>query len=200
MRLPGAPRVGVVLLAAGQGRRFGAEPKLLAPFEGKPLVRLAAEAAFASMAGPVVVVLGAHADAVRSALAGLDVVEAFCADHARGLSHSLKAGLAALPAEIDAAIVLLADMPRIGSRHLDALIAAYAGARPRPSAVVPVHRGRRGNPVLLDHHRLSDELNGLAGDRGAGLVLADRDDVLEIEDDAAIRFDVDVPDALAGAI
>lgn len=193
------PPVGLVLLAAGQGRRFGPAPKLLATIEGVPLVRRAAEAAMASKARPVVAVLGARAPLIRAALAGLDLRLVENPDHADGLSRSLRAGLAALPSEAEAAIVVLADMPRITAAHLDALIEAFAAADPRPCAVVPVHEGVRGNPVLLDHRRLSTELAALEGDRGAGTILARRADVLDLPADAAVRFDVDTPDALHGS-
>ncbi|SFK49647.1 nucleotidyltransferase family protein [Methylorubrum salsuginis] len=192
------PEAGIaaVILAAGLGTRFGPQPKMLAEFAGKAMVRHAAEAALASMARPVVVVLGAHAEAVRAALSGLDLTLVQNPDFAAGLSTSLKAGLTALPPETDAALVLLGDMPRIGAAHLDGLIAAYRSADPRPSAVVPVRDHRRGNPVLLDLNLLKDDLNALSGDRGAGPILNRRADVLEVPGDAATGFDVDRPDGL----
>lgn len=189
-------RVGAVLLAAGRGTRFGPEPKLLAPVDGEPMVRHAARAALASSARPVVAVVGAHASRVRGALDGLDLRIVENPEYAEGLSTSLRAGLAALPETVDAAIVLLGDMPRITGSHLDRLIEAYAAAAPRPCAVVPMTSGRRGNPVLIDHHRLRDALAALAGDRGAGAILAARGDVLELAMDAGVGFDVDTPDAL----
>ena len=190
--------VGAVLLAAGLGRRFGAAPKLLALLDGRPLVRHAAEAALGSGAHPVVVVLGAHAGAVRAALHGLDLVLVENPDFRDGLSTSLRAGLAALPPACAAALVLLGDMPRITPAHGQALIRAYRRAAEPPCAVVPVLDGVRGNPVLLDHHRLGPELSALRGDRGAGPILAGRADVLEIALDGAVGFDVDTPEALAG--
>ncbi|CAO4174391.1 nucleotidyltransferase family protein [Methylorubrum populi] len=195
---PSEPRFGAVILAAGLGSRFGQAPKMLASYAGRPMVRRAAEAALGSRAGPVVAVLGAHAATVRAALAGLDLTLVDNPDPAAGLSTSLRLGLAALPPEVEAAVVLLGDMPRIGSAHVDALIDAYAGAAPRPCAVVPVSGGRRGNPVLLDRRRLADDLATLSGDRGAGQILKGRDDVLEWPADAAVAFDVDTPDALFG--
>ena len=192
------PRVAALILAAGRGTRFGPEPKMLAPFAGRPLVRHAARAALASSARPVVAVLGAHAPAVRAALAGLDLAIVENPAFAEGLSTSLRAGLAALPPDTEAALVLLGDMPRIGPAHCAALIAAYAATDPRPSAVVPVSGGRRGNPVLLDLARLGPALAGLAGDRGAGPLLKGRADVLEIPGDAGVAYDVDTPEALAG--
>ena len=191
-----APRVGVVLLAAGRGTRFGPAPKLLATLDGEPLVRHAARAALASRARPVIAVIGAHAERVRAALDGLGLRVVENPTYADGLSTSLRAGLAALPGEAEAAIVMLGDMPRVAGPHLDALIAAFAAADPRPCAVIPVTDGRRGNPVLIDHHRLRDALAALEGDRGAAPILAGRADVAEIAMDAAVGFDVDTPDAL----
>ena len=190
------PPVGAVILAAGLGSRFGTAPKMLAPYAGTPMVRRAAEAALASRAGPVVAVLGAHAEAVRAALDGLALTLVENPDPAAGLSASLRLGLAALPPETAAAVVLLGDMPRIGPAHVDALIAAYAGTAPRPSAVVPVNQGRRGNPVLLDLARLGADLAALTGDRGAGPILRRRGDVLEVPADPAVIFDVDTPEAM----
>ncbi|GJD42768.1 Nicotine blue oxidoreductase [Methylobacterium cerastii] len=189
--------VGAVLLAAGRGTRFGAEPKLLAQLDGKPLVRHAADAALAAKARPVVVVLGAHAAAVRAALNGLDVAFVENAAFADGLSTSLRAGLAALPPGTDAAVILLGDMPRVTPGQIDRLVAAYRAARPAPAAIAPVVEGRRGNPVLLDRRVLADALAGLSGDHGAGPLLKGRIDVLEVPGEPGTALDVDTPDMLA---
>jgi molybdenum cofactor cytidylyltransferase len=188
--------IAIVLLCAGRGTRFGPEPKLLSLLDGKPLVRHAAEAAVASGFGPVVVVLGAQIPRIRGTLDGLalDIVENPL--HADGLSTSLRVGLGALPAEVEAVIVMLGDMPRIRPGHLHGLATAFRAADPRPAAIVPVHAGRRGNPVLLNRARLGTALAGLSGDHGAGPMLAGRDDVIEIEMDEAVRQDVDTPAAL----
>jgi molybdenum cofactor cytidylyltransferase len=191
------PELGLILLAAGRGTRFGAEPKLLQALAGRALVRHAAEAAVASGLGPVVAVLGAHADRVGAALDGLDLVRVVNPAYADGLATSLQAGLAALPRGIDGAIVLLGDMPRVSARHLADLADAFRAADPSPSAVVPVHAGVRGNPVLLNLRRLGPALAGLSGDQGAGRLLAGRDDVLECAMDAGVTQDVDTPDGLA---
>ena len=86
---------------------------------------------------------------------------------------------------MDAAVVCLADMPRIGAGLIDRLIAAYNPVEGR-SIVVPTHRGKRGNPVLWDR-RYFAEMRDLAGDVGARhLIGAHADQVceIEIEDDA----------------
>jgi molybdenum cofactor cytidylyltransferase len=191
--------VGTVLLAAGRGTRFGASPKLLSLLDGKPLVRHAAEAAVAADLGPVVAVLGHAGAEVRAALAGLPLTLVDNPDYADGLSTSLRAGLGALPDEVTAAFVLLGDMPRVGPLLLARLAEAFRAAAVAPSAVVPVRDGQRGNPVLLNRRLLSLSLAALTGDRGAGPLLARRDDVLDLPvDEAGVLIDVDTPAALSG--
>ncbi|MFB0493502.1 molybdenum cofactor cytidylyltransferase [Methylobacterium sp. OAE515] len=189
--------IGTVLLAAGLGSRFGPAPKLLAPLDGKPLVRHAAEAALGARPRPVVAVLGAHAQAVRAALDGLDLIGIDNPDYRAGLATSLRAGLAALPETCSAAVVVLGDMPRVTAAHIDRLAAAFAGARVEPAAVVPVQDGRRGNPVLLNLRRLGPEIARLDGDHGAGPLLKGRADVLEIPGDPGTALDIDTPSGLA---
>lgn len=188
--------VAAIVLAAGLGRRFGAMPKGLARFDGVPLVRRAALTALASRAEPVLVVLGHEADALAAVLADLPVRRVDCPDYADGLSASLKAGFAALPTQTRAAVVCLADMPLVGAGVIDALIDAH-GARPDAAAIVPVHDGERGNPVLLTR-RLAPDIARLAGDRGAGPILRGRTDVVDLPwSDDTILCDADTPERLA---
>lgn len=188
--------IGIVLLAAGRGTRFGPEPKLLAALDGVPLVRRAAEAAIAARSRPVVAVFGAHAEAVEAALHGLDLVRLRNPDFAAGLSTSLRVGLDALPDRCLGAVVMLADMPRVTAAHIDRLADAFDAAERKPAAIVPVHEGRRGNPVLLNRRLLAPLLAGLTGDQGAGPLLKGRPDVLEIPGDAATCLDIDTAVAL----
>ena len=187
--------VAALILAAGRGTRFGEEPKLLASLEGKPLVRHAADAALASSARPVILVVGSRAAAVRAACSGVAVEVVLNSAFADGLSTSLRAGFAALPAQIEGALILLGDMPRIGAALLDRLVSAW-GQAGRPPALVPTYGGRRGNPVLLSRV-LAPEIAALSGDEGAGRLLRGRADVVEFPvDDEAVATDVDTPEAL----
>jgi len=191
----GAEIAGIVL-AAGQGTRFGAPPKLLAELDGKPLVRHAVEAALGSSVSAVLVVVGHREAEVRAALGGLPVTFVPNPAYADGLSTSLRAGFALRPAEAEACVIMLGDMPRVTSGVVDGLIAAWREAG-RPAAALPVRDGRRGNPVLLSI-ALAGEIAELTGDTGAGPLLRDRPDVLEWPvDDPAVALDVDTPDALA---
>jgi molybdenum cofactor cytidylyltransferase len=195
--MPEPTRIAAIVLAAGRSTRMGAGNKLLADVAGKPMVRHAVEAALESQARPVLVVTGHQADDVRAALAGLDVTFVANPDFAQGLSSSLKAGIRAIPADATGSLVLLGDMPRIGAPHLDAMIAAFASDASLP-IVVPVHEGRRGNPVLWPADLFSEML-ALEGDAGARSLLArhaHRVREIDLGTDAVL-MDVDTPDALA---
>ena len=193
---PRAPRVAAIVLAAGRSTRMGAGNKLTADIGGKPMVRRVVEVAIASKTHPVLVVTGHRAADVGAALCGLDATLVANPDYATGLASSLKAGIRAVPAECDGALVLLGDMPRIASKHLDRLVDAF-GAAP-DAIVVPAHEGRQGNPVLWPR-RFFAALLRLEGDAGAKrLIAAHREHVREvpIEGDA-ILDDIDTPEALA---
>ena len=194
----GRRAIAALVLAAGQSRRMGGANKLLATIGGKPLVRMAAEAALASRATSVTVVTGHDAGAIEAALAGLAVALAHNPNYAAGLSTSLRAGLGALPPGVDGVVVLLADMPDVGAAVIDRLIGAF---RPETHAeiVVPVREGRRGNPVLWGA-RFFGRLAAIDGDTGGrGLIATSPESVVEIEMGAAVTRDVDTLEALAEA-
>jgi molybdenum cofactor cytidylyltransferase len=189
-------RAAALVLAAGRSTRMGGPNKLLAEIGGKPLVRFVAEQALASRAAPVLVVTGHERAKVEAALAGLRVRFVHNPDHAAGLSTSLKAGLAALPAEADGAIVCLGDMPQVTAGLIDRMLDAFDPAR-GAFVVVPIIEGKRGNPVVWSR-RFFPDLMALEGDVGARhLIAAHADAVAEVPvEDSAALTDVDTPDAL----
>jgi molybdenum cofactor cytidylyltransferase len=197
-----APRVAIVILAAGRSTRMGGPNKLLADANGQPLVVHAAKAALSSQAVEVVVVLGHMADEVR------DVIEQaipsrarlrFVAnpDFAAGISTSVRTGIGALGKDIDAAVIQLGDMPAVDIALLDRLIAAFNPVEGR-SICVPTVRGKRGNPVLWDR-RFFAEMAALSGDSGAKHLIGEHTDLVcevEMPGEAALT-DIDTPEALA---
>lgn len=186
--------VAAIVLAAGQSTRMGAQNKLLLADGGDPLVRHAVKMAVLSQLKPVVVVLGHEADRVRAVCDGLPVTFTINPDFAHGLSTSLKAGIKALPENIDGAAVILADMPGLDAALLDRLYAAFE-AEPAALAAVPVHNGEWGNPCILAA-ALFAEVDALSGDQGArNILVTHRDMVIEMPEssDAATR-DIDTPD------
>ena len=135
---------------------------------------------------------------VREALAARDVTVIANPDYAEGLSTSIRAGLNHLPQDIDGAIFILGDMPRVTAAHIDRLIAAFNPAEGR-GICVPTHRAKRGNPVLWSA-RYFAAMQALEGDTGArGLLGEHADQVCEVEmPDDGVLLDIDTPDALAG--
>src|SRR5216683_2814116 len=194
---PPGPRIGALLLAAGQSRRMGGPNKLLAEIDGTPMVAHVARRLLASRARPIIAVLGNQAEAVDAALGKLPVERVRNPDFAAGLSTSLKRGIAALPPDLDGVLVCLGDMPLISGRHLDRLIAAFNPLEGR-AIIVPIRRGKRGNPVLWSS-RFFPEMAELAGDVGAKHLIGEHFElVAEVEmDDDAVLVDIDTPDALA---
>ncbi len=192
VRLPHEPRVAAVILAAGSSSRMGSN-KLLAELGGKPLVARATEAALAASLDPVVVVTGWQADEVEEALPTCDVQVVRNPGFSAGVASSLACGLAALPENVDAALFMLADMPRVDASHLHRLVAAFDPDEAR-AICVPVYRGRRGNPVLFGRGYFR-ELMALDGDAGARQLLADHaEQVYEVVmDDDSVLDDIDTP-------
>ncbi len=191
------PQVAAIVLAAGQSRRMGAVNKLLAEVDGRPMVARVVDAALASRAKPVIVVTGHEAARIRAALGARDVTIVHNADYAKGLSTSLRAGLDAVPAAADGALVCLGDMPLVPSAQLDKLAAAFDPTEGR-AICVPTWRGKRGNPVLWAH-RFFEEMIAVTGDVGARHLIGEHGDlVVEVAmDNDRVLIDVDSPADLA---
>lgn len=196
-----APRVAIVILAAGRSTRMGGPNKLLAEVGGQPLVVHAVKAALRSQAVEVVVVLGHMAEEVRAVIEQAIPAKSRLRfvtnpDFAAGISTSVRTGIGALGTHIDAAAVQLGDMPAISAPLLDRLLAAFNPVEGR-SICVPTVRGKRGNPVLWDR-RFFAEMANLSGDSGAKHLIGEHADLVcevEMAGEAALT-DIDTPEAL----
>jgi molybdenum cofactor cytidylyltransferase len=193
-----AQSIAALVLAAGRSTRMGGSNKLVAEIGGKPLVRIAAEQALASRARPVIVVTGHQRERVEAALAGLPVKLVHNPDFAEGLGTSVRAGIAAVPASADGAVVCLGDMPQVDAELINRLIAALAPDQ-GALAVIPTLNGKRGNPVLWSR-RFFPDLMALEGDVGArNLIGRYGEAVIEVPvTGKAALTDVDTQEALAG--
>lgn len=167
--------IGAIVLAAGRGRRFGYAPKMLARLGGRTLIEHALHTLLDTPVRPIVVVTGRrHADvraAVRDQSAASSRVRVV---HNRayraGMSGSLRAGLAGLPRQCDAALICLADMPCVSARQIQRLcVAWHAGL----DFVRPGSPANPGHPVLIGRPLFSAMTSTLKGDRGAQAILDD---------------------------
>jgi molybdenum cofactor cytidylyltransferase len=191
-----AQRIAAIILAAGRSTRMGGPNKLLAEIGGRPLVRIAVEEALASRARPVIVVTGHQRDKVEAAIEGLDVRRVHNPDFAEGLSTSVTTGLAAVPDDVDGAIICLGDMPQVTAPLIDKLVAAFDPER-GALVVVPTIDGKRGNPVVWAR-RFFPELMALDGDIGARHLIGRYPEaVAEVPlTGTAALTDIDTPEAL----
>ena len=157
------------------------------------MVRATAEAILKSAIRPVLAVTGHDAAEVRAALADLPLTFHHAPDFADGMSASLKAGIASVPAECTAALICLGDMPFVRPDTLDRLASFHSNQ----TALFPTWQGKRGNPVLLARSLFAGIMT-LSGDEGArNLLRAIPDQVAELPvDDPGILRDVDRPDML----
>lgn len=180
--------VAGVVLAAGRASRMGG-PKVTLAFRGRPLVRWAVDALAGGGCDPIVVVTGPDTPEL-GALPGRRVFNPAARD---GMSTSLRAGLDALPVEVDAAVVALGDQPGVVPGTVAALIERYTVDR--PPIVVPSYRGFWGNPALLDR-AVWPEVRALRGDTGARpLLRRDPGRVAAVPFDRDAPPDVDTPEA-----
>ncbi|HYJ61575.1 MAG TPA: nucleotidyltransferase family protein [Actinomycetota bacterium] len=179
-----------VVLAAGEGRRFGGT-KQLAMVGGKPLAQYALDALAAADVGEILVVTGHDADAVEDALT-LPAIGRFVRNpgYRDGQSASLAVALHAIADDSEAAVVLMADQPGVSTEAIDALIGGFR--RTRQPIVRLIYDGGPG-PALLSRE-IYAEAGHLHGDTGARVVMASHPEwIHEVRVMGAAPRDVDEP-------
>ncbi len=191
----GSVRICALLLAAGAGRRFGADKLSAALPDGTPVGVAAAQNLLAAGCETLAVVRTADAG-IAPALARLGVRLTPCVDADLGMGHSLACGVRA-SAQADGWLIALGDMPFVRPASIAAVAAALARGAP---IAAPSYGGRRGHPVGLAAG-FRDHLLGLRGDEGARRLLrahAGRMVRVDVDDPGVLR-DVDWPGDLAAA-
>ncbi|MBY3216546.1 nucleotidyltransferase family protein [Rhizobium laguerreae] len=193
--------VAIVILAAGKASRMGegGKHKLLAEFDGMPLVRRSVLTALAADAASVIVVTGHRRCEIEAALDGLALTFVDNPDYASGMASSLITGFSSRDADsADGILVMLADMPGISTTHLNALISAFRNAGGK-AVVRAVSQGKPGNPVILPHS-LNQAVLRLEGDVGArDVVMTSGLAVLDVDVGDAALLDVDTPEQVLAA-
>ena len=186
-------RVAGVLLAAGQGSRFG-RPKALVELDGQTLAERGVGMLRAGGADPVLIVTGAAQVELGPQY---QVRTVYNDDWLTGMGSSLRAALRVLAdpdvgAEVGAAVVALADQPLVGAEAVSRLIAAYqAGA----GVAVAAYDGRPRNPVLLAREHWPEVIAMATGDQGARAFLRARPDLVTLVEcgDTGRPDDIDTP-------
>jgi CTP:molybdopterin cytidylyltransferase MocA len=173
----GAMTVAGLLLAAGAGRRMGSPKGLLRDADGTPWVARSARVLADGGCAPVVVVVGARGDEVGALVPPFALVVP-AADWDRGMSASLRAGLAALAEvaapDVVAAVVGLVDTPGV-TAPVVRLVAQQALAAGPSGLARATYDGVPGNPVALGRAHWAAVAASVQGDEGARRYLAGRD-------------------------
>lgn len=190
--------VTIAVLAAGRSTRTGARHKLLAQFDGIPLIRRSTQRASEIEGIPVLVVTGYREATMRDALAGLDITITHNFDYAAGISSSIRSAIRAVSGECVGLLVHLADMPLVERSHFSSMIRAFED-HGGEIIVRATSSGRPGNPVLLPR-ALFSQIEELEGDIGARNVIAHSGlTVVDVEIGCAAECDVDTIEALLAA-
>jgi molybdenum cofactor cytidylyltransferase len=186
--LPVPGLVAGIVLAAGASKRFGRN-KLLLSWKGESLARRASRVAREAGLDPVVVVLGHDAERVRAELDGIAVHAVVNPEYEKGMNTSLAAGVASVPGEAEAVVVLLADMPRVTADMVARLVRTF---RETGAPLVASDYGGVHAPPTLYARTLLPELGGPGGD-GAGkrVVRRHEGEVVRVEWPPAALVDVD---------
>jgi molybdenum cofactor cytidylyltransferase len=189
-------RFGAVILAAGASTRMG-QPKQLLPLDGQPLVVRSAEAALASSAWPVVVVLGANAGAIRPSLAKLPVLIAENPAWAEGMAASIRAGITTLQQfsrALEGAVVALCDQPAFSPGVIQRLVAAHQATG---AGIVAAHYGGRNAAPALFLREHFAALAALTGEEGARQLLNGGAARVATVDLPELAVDLDTPEDYA---
>jgi CTP:molybdopterin cytidylyltransferase MocA/SAM-dependent methyltransferase len=181
-----------IVLAAGAGSRFGGR-KLLAPLEGRPVLQHVLDRLADAGLRRSIVVLGDDARELQRSMTWRDEVRVINPEPEAGLSSSLRVGIAALPADADAALIVLGDQPRVSPEVIRSLLAAGVDDE-RPVAVPLYADGGGGrNPVLLGRAAFA-LVEAAEGDRGLGPVIAANPALVRVVDVSRLVPDQGNPD------
>ena len=196
-----ASRHAAVVLAAGGSRRLG-RPKQLLTRDGETLVHRAARLAQETSPQRVLVVVGAHCDAVVAALAGVDCEVVFNSAWERGLASSVHAAAAALAGHDGSVLFLGCDQPALMQSHLQALLDGAATAASQCAATL--HEGLPGIPAvvpcaLLSQASMQDGKRDHDRGFGAHLRSLPRSAIFAL-DAPELGFDIDTEDDVRAAI
>lgn len=180
-----------IVLAAGSSTRMKKQ-KLLLPFNGKTIVEEVISNAIPALKTKIVVVLGANRDEISKEISKLPVKQVENRNHLGGMLSSVICGIDSLPEKAGAVLVYLGDQPQISTDVTFKVIDAYKDSG--KGIVIPVFKGKRGHPVLIDM-KYRTEIQRLDPGKGLRQLMEKfNTDVLETEcGRPEILRDIDTP-------
>ncbi|HJW42979.1 MAG TPA: nucleotidyltransferase family protein [Geothrix sp.] len=156
-----------LILAAGSGTRMGG-PKARLVLAGQTLLQRAIQITRAAGCDPVFAVVRDEVDGAASDVQDVPVRLILNSEAAEGMASSIRRGVAALPPEVEAVLLMTVDQPAVDAALLRDLLALAAREPSRPAACA--YAGTLGIPAVLPR-RLFPDLLALRGDRGAKAIL-----------------------------
>lgn len=181
--------IWAIVLAAGESKRMG-RAKLLLPFLKKTIIEILLERILASRVNQILIVLGSNKEKIERKIKNFSLKKVFNADYSKGMLSSIQCGFRELPEEVEAALIVLGDQPAVKSSIINKIIEAYQ--KSKKGIVIPVCKGKRGHPVLIET-KYKKEVESL----GEGMTLRDLihrhpEDILEVEvSTSSILRDID---------
>jgi len=181
--------IWAVILAAGESKRMGL-PKMLLTFSGMTMIEKVITNVSESKIDKIIVVLGAYRDALVELISKLPVKYCYNDNYKKGMLSSVQCGFRNLSSVCRAVLVFQGDQPLITSNAINEVIEAYLSSG--KGIVIPVYKGRRGHPLLIDI-KYRDEIEKLNPDKGLrSLACMFSDDVLEVDtNESGILTDFD---------
>jgi molybdenum cofactor cytidylyltransferase len=178
-----------MILAAGESARMG-KPKLLLPFGNETIIETIIGQVILAKVDKTLVVLGSDREKIEKKIKKFSIRTTVNPHFKKGMLSSVQWGFKALPENTRAVLVLLGDQPAISTAIIDKIIDAYQ--KTRKGIVLPVYKGERGHPVLIDL-KYKGEVESLSHEIGLrGLVYSHPEDIMEVKVEApSILQDID---------
>jgi len=153
-------KIGIIILAAGEGSRMGHQPKCLIELDHQPLIRRQIRAVEQMGIGQRVIVSGFFYERIEAEIANEAVQIIRNPDPGRGQQSSVRIGLEAMHDHLEVVMIALADQPLIDASDLHELIIAFFNRPTHTDIMYPVVNAQRGNPVLLSGACVQQFLSG----------------------------------------